>query len=79
MKEKQSNKITVKLSVTMMKKLKYLAHTNDMEYGELLMDLIEENIERRIFKKNKTMPNHLFTKNGYIHPDKDNQYNEVYR
>jgi len=72
MKEKSSNKLSLKLSVTMMKKLRYLSHIQGIEVDDLLLDMIIENIHKRISKiQNKSMPSNLITRNGYL--------NEIYR
>jgi len=60
-------KIKIKLSVTMMKKIKYLSHIQGIEVNYLLLDMIEENIKKRISKiQTKSIPSNLITRNGYL-------------
>lgn len=67
MKNESSNKVKIKLSVTMMKKVKYLSHIQGIEVDDLILDMIIENIHKRISKiQNKSMPSNLITRNGYL-------------
>lgn len=67
MKNELLNKVKIRLSVTMMKKIRYLSHIQGIDVNDLILDMLIENIHKRISKiQNKSMPSNLITRNGYI-------------
>ena len=73
MTNESSNKVNIKLSLTMMNKVRFLSQKEGIEMEDMLIELVSESVTTRMIEKeDKNLPNNLITRNGCIYNNNGN-------
>ncbi len=73
MTNESSNKVNIKLSLTMMKKVLYLSQREGIEMEDMLIELVSESVTTRMIEsQDKNAPNNLITRNGCVYNNNGN-------